>query len=460
MRSWSLGAMLMAAVAAGGCGPSTGAGRYYPAGGGGGDDDGGGGNVDDGGGGGGGGDMAFVDPSTLDKDGDGVTPAKGDCNDNDATVFPGAPELCDMKDHNCNGIVDDICDDDTDGWNVCGPGSADPACNGVLPTNGKPGGDCNDHDPMINPGAFDYLGDNVDNDCNGMVDDAVPACDANLNPAVDTDYAKAIDICGTWLQGAKFVKVIGNNANLSDPRARGIRTIYGQNYKPKNGKSLIMLSTGLAKDKSDGGFVVVQPGTKIIPLDGKAPNPDPMMNAGRCGMALPDEQNVHDYTELLLTIKVPTNANAFSFQFMFDSAEYPEFVGTEFNDKFLVELTSKAFTGNVSFDAMKNPITVNAGFFGVCDSAPICSGQKQNVCPSPVTQLNGTGMEDFDFGDRIGGGTGWLTTTSPVKPGETITLRFIIFDEGDQIYDSSVIIDNFQWVAMPAMGGGGPITHG
>ena len=44
-----------------------------------------------------------------------------------------------------------------------------------------------------------------------------------------------------------------------------------------------------------------------------------------------------------------------------------------------------------------------------------------------------------------GGATGWLTTKAPVKPGETITLRFLVLDEGDAKLDSAVLIDNFKW---------------
>ena len=43
-----------------------------------------------------------------DKDGDGFTSNK-DCNDNDVTVYPGANEICDGKDNNCNGVVDENC---------------------------------------------------------------------------------------------------------------------------------------------------------------------------------------------------------------------------------------------------------------------------------------------------------------------------------------------------------------
>jgi hypothetical protein len=42
----------------------------------------------------------------TDADGDGV-PWCQDCNDNDRTVYPGAPEICDGKDNDCNGWVDD-----------------------------------------------------------------------------------------------------------------------------------------------------------------------------------------------------------------------------------------------------------------------------------------------------------------------------------------------------------------
>ncbi len=44
---------------------------------------------------------------TLDDDGDGYTECAGDCNDGNVSVFPGAPELCDALDNDCNFMVDE-----------------------------------------------------------------------------------------------------------------------------------------------------------------------------------------------------------------------------------------------------------------------------------------------------------------------------------------------------------------
>lgn len=49
--------------------------------------------------------------ATADCDGDGVTPAEGDCDDMDPEVGPGRDEVCgDRIDNDCNGLYDDGCD--------------------------------------------------------------------------------------------------------------------------------------------------------------------------------------------------------------------------------------------------------------------------------------------------------------------------------------------------------------
>ena len=89
-----------------------------------------------------------------DFDGDGSLDAD-DCGPDDSTIHPGAPDcLGDSIDQDCDGS--DGVDGDADGYPRSSP---DPTCPG--------GGDCNDGDPAIHPGASEVAEDGIDNDCDG-----------------------------------------------------------------------------------------------------------------------------------------------------------------------------------------------------------------------------------------------------------------------------------------------------
>jgi alpha-tubulin suppressor-like RCC1 family protein len=98
----------------------------------------------------------------ADFDGDEVTTCEGDCNDRDATIYPGADELCNQVDDDCDGVTDEGFDSDQDGSNDCSE------C-GFL---SHPSCDCDDGDALIRPGIPEDCDDGVDNNCDGEVDNA------------------------------------------------------------------------------------------------------------------------------------------------------------------------------------------------------------------------------------------------------------------------------------------------
>ena len=306
-------------------------------------------------------------------------------------------------------------------------------------------GDCNDCDPNVNPGAIEVATDPndpsakaSDENCDGQVDEAVPSCDSGLalGDLDPLNGARAIGLCkalgpkekGWGVVSASYTRADG--APASPGPSVGLMPKFGSTVKPREGGSLLGLSSGYARDASMPGNCGTLTCSTLGP--GTAPAGFPQDVPGCSG-----DTEVNDDVALSLMLRAPKNATGYSFEFNFYSFEYPEWVCTSFNDQFIARVSPPpmgSINGNISFDSKKNPVSVNIAFFEVCAG-----------CALGTAELSGTGFDSWNDA----GATSWLTTQAPVVGGDTFDVRFAIWDTGDDAWDSTVLVDNFKWIAKP-----------
>lgn len=114
-----------------------------------------------------------IDCGIWDEDGDGFPPAGGDCDDQDPSIYPGAPEAADGNDNDC----DDVIDEGTESFDDDGDGQTENE------------GDCDDGNPFAFPGAEEACDQDVqDLDCDGCPGSTDPDCGGTCEePSGDDD---------------------------------------------------------------------------------------------------------------------------------------------------------------------------------------------------------------------------------------------------------------------------------
>jgi hypothetical protein len=340
-----------------------------------------------------------------------------------------------------------------------------------------PPDDCNDCDPNANPGAVEVVdtepGDDgmippvSDEDCDGTADNPLPACDdgAAVDDADPNTAARAIDLCqeatGTsWgVMSARYVRA--NGTDMTANAGVGIFDAFGPNVAVQVGARMLGLSSGYSRLPGQAGACAHNSCTTV---GAGTPPPAYPQNVPGC---TPDS-TINDDAAFEVQLRAPTNATGYQFYFKFYSFEFAEYVCTAYNDQFIALVTpppAGAQDGNISFDSMGNPVSVNIAFFDVCDPVTnndfaewcifdggSCPPMPNPYCPSGPAELDGNGFRDaFGSGIEDGGATSWLQTTAPITGGEEFTVRFAIWDVGDAAYDSTALIDGFQWIATPGV---------
>jgi hypothetical protein len=152
-------------------------------------------------------------------------------------------------------------------------------------------------------------------------------------------------------------------------------------------------------------------------------------------------------------------------QMHFFSAEWPEYVCTTFNDLFVTLVDApgamnpadKNIAIYTTLQNQKYPVGVNIakaalGLFTECQNGQVaCLGApfNYNGCSAGIGPLNQTGFQINEGGCQnnptTGGGTGWLKMAGNVVPGQTMEIRFAIWDTGDSGWDSLVLLDAWEW---------------
>ncbi|MBX3206635.1 MAG: choice-of-anchor L domain-containing protein [Labilithrix sp.] len=300
--------------------------------------------------------------------------------------------------------------------------------------------DCNECNTAINKGAHDIPDNGIDEDCSGVADDEEIECDTGLSKSGSDafDGARAMGLCKKadpdgveWgVVDAKWVKPDGTS--LGNMEGVGILTKLGVNA-PQMGGSMLVLSSGSAREPSDPDY---DSSSNVKGYTHGTPPGYPKESPACPGVTTGRAQ---DGVALEMKIRVPSNAQSFSYQQNFFTWEYPTFICDRYNDFFVAMLDpipDGLEDGNIAFDQDTNPISVNNSLLQVC--APGTHKGKQFSCPLGTDSLSGTGFEGH-------AATGWLTTNAPVTPGTVITLRFAIWDSGDGALDSTVLIDDFRF---------------
>lgn len=209
-------------------------------------------------------------------------------------------------------------------------------------------------------------------------------------PAQKIKAASALDLA------TAFEATSATSSSYSgDDGASAVLSSFG-NISPRQGGNFALLSTGVASATGD------------VELDYDPAGPD------------------GDISTLTLNFLVPADMNSILFDFYFISQEYPEWVGSEYNDKFQAIITgsSRVSNGtNIALDPNGNVIDVNSVTF------KITQGHSDIV--------------DTSFAND--GGTGWVIAGAPVAPGDNISISFSVEDVSDGIVTSDVLLDNFRF---------------
>ena len=188
----------------------------------------------------------------TDNDGDGFgspgdascgNGAAEDCNDSDSRIFPGASEVCDAVDNDCNAVVDDVAT--TCGVGVCAGNVGLLSCVTLVDS-------C---DPLA--GATAEVCDSLDNDCNALVDDGIVPVASTCGVGVCTGNVGLLS-CVTGALVDSCDPLAGATAEVCDSLDNDCNAVVDDNIAAIVTGSAVGECQSEIQSCIDGAFTIVQ----------------------------------------------------------------------------------------------------------------------------------------------------------------------------------------------------------
>lgn len=215
--------------------------------------------------------------------------------------------------------------------------------------------------------------------------------------------------------GIPQANVVSATLTTSDPTGVGVGTTSLGRFFPREGASFALLSTGLASSA-------------------EGPNNSESTSTILGGL---NTSRGEDMVQLRIRLAPPPGAQCLGFDFAFFSEEFPEFVGSPFNDVFLAEL------GGSNFQIVGSDITAPLNFAVDPTGRLISINSVFGVSPNTQSTYDGA--------------TTALRAVASLGPSAfpSVELVLTIADLGDSIYDSAVFLDNFSFSTTGCSAGAG-----
>lgn len=331
--------------------------------------------------------------------------------------------------------------------------------------------DCDDGNPDVNPGREELYDppNGIDDDCDGKTDEA---------PVTQEDGPIEPDCSGCPAVG-ELIENMRCAIDLCDDA-----TVVENEYGSPGGAVTDQTYVAVHRFGSqNNGLEPLYNGSYALMGTGRVLNTDDHMvdlSLGKNGQTDPFGKGdglIFDVMEWRMRLRAPATAAGFQVHYVFFSAEYDDYIGDEYNDKFYMFIEAPSTNGGartvINFTECRNPdayhdFLCDGPSMGYCDqghkycyiaiNTALSECCWYDGCPDgfAATDIAGTGFEcaQSETDDLAGHGssTGWLVTEWPVEPGEEFEIIFHIHDTGDGLYDSAVLLDKFLFMGQVTAG--------